>query len=54
MICIACNGTGDGTKHGEKACILCDGTGNVCDHCGESCEEGMDTCINCDKEKGIQ
>jgi hypothetical protein len=51
MICIACNGTGDGSKHGEKACMLCDGTGHVCDICGESCETGMDLCINCDNEQ---
>lgn len=48
MICIACGGSGDGTKHGEKACIVCDGTGSVCDHCGESCEEGMDICLKCE------
>lgn len=51
MTCIACNGTGDGIKHGEKACILCDGTGNVCDQCGESCEDGMDLCVKCETEK---
>ncbi len=51
MICIACNETGDGIKHGEQACMLCDGTGHVCDICGESCEESMDICIRCENEQ---
>ncbi len=49
MTCIACNGTGDGIKHGEAACIVCEGTGHICDKCGEFCEEGMDICSDCDQ-----
>lgn len=46
MDCTNCKGTGKSTN-GEgviTTCFFCNGWGNMCDTCGEACEEGMCDC----------
>ncbi len=51
MKCENCNGLG---LHEDtiKTCFICNGWGNVCDHCGEACEEGMCDCQDDDEPEG--
>lgn len=50
MNCIACDGTGDGLKFGDKNCSICDGSGCVCNVCGEAVDEGESLCRECNPD----
>jgi RecJ-like exonuclease len=50
MECPDCKGTGKSDPH--CICFRCDGSGELCDVCGESCEEiGQNVCDSCTRER---
>ncbi len=55
MNCENCKGTGKSTNGDGHAitCFICNGWGNMCDACGDACEDGMCDCEQNEKEESM-